>query len=174
MELTFGTMERRVSGWAKVPLMLGAVGLLLPACLRTEEFPPEPRITFKAFDLVGDSASIVITFTDGDGDVGLNPGDTFPPYAPGTPNYSNLRLEYQELRNGSWTPVTFPQPLVYRVPNLTPTGQNKALEGEIAIALAPFSLYHYDTFDTVRYKVQLLDRALNISNQVETTPIVLP
>ena len=56
--------------------------LLLPACLRTEEFPPEPRITFKAFNLVGDSASIVITFTDGDGDVGLNPGDTFPPYAP--------------------------------------------------------------------------------------------
>ncbi len=167
-------MERTGSNWTKVPLLAGALGVLLAGCLRTEEFPVEPAITFRSFTLYGDSASLVIRFTDGDGDVGLNAADTFPPYQPGGPNYSNLRIEYQELRNGTWTTVVFPQPLEYRVPNLTPAGQNKALEGEIAIALSPFSFYHYDTYDTVRYKVQLVDRALHVSNQVETTPIELP
>jgi len=166
-------MELTPIRWTKVPLLLGSVAVLAAGCLKTEEFPKEPQITFKSFSLANDSASITIGFTDGDGDVGLGTGDTLPPYAPGTPNYSNLRVDYEELQNGVWTLVVFPQPLDYRVPDLTPTGQNKVLEGEIAIALKPFSLFHYDTYDTVRYSVRLLDRALNVSNTVYTGPIIV-
>ena len=104
-----GVVCHRVEHAGKVVVELEVPMVSLVACLKSEEFPKEPRITFKSFDIQGDSASLSITFTHGDGDIGLNAGDTFPPYAPGTPNYSNLRLDYQELQNGTWTTVDFPQ-----------------------------------------------------------------
>jgi hypothetical protein len=64
--------------------------------------------------------------------------------------------------------------LYYRVPVVTPTGQNKALEGEIAVALKPWPTLPGTTGDTIRYSVKLVDRALHESNVVFTDRIVVP
>ena len=157
-----------------------AAALLLAGCLKTEEFPPEPRIEFKSFQIYNvynpdlgtwvDSASLVISFTDGDGDIGLTNADSLPPYD------CNLRLEYYEFENGVWTnPDLGTSPYICeRVPIIRPTGQNKTLEGEIAVAMMDFEFFHLPGADSIRYSAVLVDRALHESNSVETGLILVP
>jgi hypothetical protein len=156
---------------AKVAAALAATAILLSSCLKVEKLPPEPHIDFKSFGaFANDSASLTIAFTDGDGDVGLTDADTQPPYD------NNLFLEYYEFDNGVWNNVDLGSSpyIAYRVPDLTPTGQNQTLEGEIAIALEPFSFMHNTGADTIKYSITLWDRALHVSNSVETGTIVVP
>lgn len=151
---------------AKIALPPALLLLLLAACTRPETFPPEPSIGFLSFTQQGDSASLTITFTDGDGDIGLDPDDVQPPFDPPSPWHNNLFLDYQEYRNGEWVPVELALPLRYRVPRITPSGRNKALKGEISVALG-FWPYTADAVD-VRFKVRLVDRSLNESNELLT------
>lgn len=166
-------MHKGMRARAKVA---GAIGLLLVAltgCRPEKKFPAEPVIEFKSFTQYGDSASLVINFTDGDGDIGLGESDSQPPFDTGSTYYHNLFLEYDTLENGTWRRVQFLLPLYYRIPRITPTGQNKTLEGEIAVALKPWPLVTYPAgwpADTVRFTVTLVDRSLNVSNTVESPP----
>lgn len=156
--------------WLKVG-GLAAVLLAAGGCLKREEFPAEPSIAYKSFTQYGDSASLVISFTDGDGDIGLDESDNQPPFDVGSDYYYNLFCDYEELRNGVWTPVSLALPLRYRIPRITPTGQNKTLEGEIAVALA-WPIVPDNAVDTVRFQLRLFDRALRSSQQVATEAIV--
>ncbi|MBK7946699.1 MAG: hypothetical protein IPJ85_15975 [Flavobacteriales bacterium] len=139
----------------------------------------EPAIKFQSFtefrDIGAnqrDSASLVIYFTDGDGDIGLDDSDSSPPFNTGSDYYYNLFVEYEELQNDVWVPVSLALPLRYRIPRITPTGQNKALEGEIAVAL-PWRIIPDSVTRTVRFNVRLVDRKLHESNRVYTDPIVV-
>lgn len=161
-------------GAVKVGGLLLIIGGMASGCLRTEEFPATPAITFKVFELHGDSASLVISFTDGDGDIGLDPTDNAPPFDTASAYYFNLFLEHSEKVGGEWRDVHFAEPIQYRIPRITPSGQNKALEGEIAVAIDPFPLFITGDADTVRYSVELVDRALNRSNRVSTGEIIVP
>ncbi len=156
--------------WArtsKVILAFAGLVVMLPSCLPRESFPEEPILTYKSFDLYSDSASVTVSFTDGDGDIGLGPSDLAPPYDTGSVWYFNLFLEYQELHNGEWVTPTLLLPFNYRIPRITPTGQNKALEGDISVAVKPWPIAPAP-FDTVRFSVVLVDRALHVSNSVTT------
>lgn len=160
--------------------------ILISSCLKVETYPNEPEITYKSFEVFEDSAIVTISFTDGDGDIGLGNGDTLGDFAPGSYFYSNAYLEYYELMNGEWVKGTadpggnnFPtaDTIVFtnRLPNITPTGQNKALKGDIKLTLEPnyynpFSNYN----DTIKYRIVIIDRALNISNAVDTENIITP
>lgn len=153
---------------SKVAGALLVLAALLPSCLKREEFPPEPAIAFKSFEQFGDSASLTISFTDGDGDVGLDASDTQPPFDTASEFYYNLFVDMDRLVNGTWTPVDLLVDLQYRIPRITPTGQNKALEGEIAVALTGWPYVE----DTVRFQVRMYDRALHESNSVTSDAIV--
>ena len=134
-----------------------AVTLGLSSCLKTEEFPPEPHIEFKSFSIHAvfeenlnvwvDSASFVISFTDGDGDIGLTDADSLSPYD------CNLRIEYYEYENGVWTnpDLGISRTSASACRYITPTGQNKTLEGEIAVAMKDFQLFHLSGADSIRY-----------------------
>lgn len=150
------------------------VGVLFSGCLKTEEFPSTPAITFKSFEFFGDSASLVVSFTDGDGDVGLDASDNAPPYDTSSIYYYNFFLRYSEKVDNVWQNVQFEDSIFYRIPRITPTGQNKTLEGEIAVAIDPFPLFITGNSDTVRYSVEMVDRALNRSNRVFTNDIIVP
>jgi hypothetical protein len=164
-------MSLRVSPLTKVSALLAVLGL--SGCLKTEKFPAEPKITMKSFEQFNDSARLTISFTDGDGDIGLGQSDTNPPFDLGGGYYHNLLVDYDSLHNGTWVPVTFLVPLYYRVPVITPTGQNKALEGEISVKLAPYPIIPGTEGDSIRFRVKLIDRALHISNEVSTDAIVV-
>lgn len=158
---------------AKLGAALLLAGSLFSACLKPEEFPAEPVIEYQAFEQFGDSASFIISFTDGDGDIGLDPSDNDPPFDTASLYYHNLFLEMDTVRNGVWGNVGFAIPLHYRIPRITPTGQNKALEGEIAVALTPWPIVQtaQPPWDTVRFTARIYDRSLNESNSVTSEVI---
>lgn len=147
------------------------------ACQPDDEYPDTPVISFNAFVTNGDQAVLTIDFTDGDGDMGLKETDTQPPFDTSSVYFNNCFIAYEEKVNGQWQagldqlgdPVVFK----YRIPYVTPEGQNKALNGKIDITLEPF---YYNPMsvdsDTIRYKVKIVDRALNFSNEIVTEEFV--
>lgn len=155
---------------AKVAVVSGLSAMVL-GCFPKEEFPVEPRITSLELRQFGDSASLVVGFTDGDGDIGLDPSDDRPPFDTGSTYFHNLFIEYEELRGGEWVKPQLLLPFHYRVPRITPAGQNKTLEGEIAVALKPWPVIPGNPFDTVRFSAQLVDRSLHTSNVERTGPV---
>lgn len=164
-------MAGRNGARAKVAGCIGLLAAALAACQPEANLPPVPAITFKSFTQHGDSASLVIGFTDGDGDIGLDQYDNQPPFDTGSVYYHNLFLEYDTLHQGQWAHVEFALPLYYRMPRITPTGQNKALEGEIAVAIKPWPVLPGSQGDTIRISATLVDRALHRSNTVDTGPV---
>jgi len=173
----------------KLSLILSVVaGLFIISCMRMEEYPDEPVITYMDFekifnvtDSVYDRGVLKFEFTDGNGDIGLDANDTFPPFKPGTRYYYNLIIDYYEVRNGVETPVditvynavTEQYDTVYlsaRIPPLIPKGINKALSGDIYDTV--FIYNYYSDYDTLFLKFRIVDRALNESN-VETTPYIV-
>jgi len=61
-------------------------------------------------------------------------------------------------------------PFYYRVPRVNPSGSNPALKGIIEIAMNTWSLQ--SDYDTLRFRISLEDRDLNLSNE-ETTIMIL-
>lgn len=125
-----------------------------------------PDIELERFVQYRDSANLVITFKDCDGDIGLTDEQT-----EGDFRY-NLFVDYYELQNGVWVVNdSLPPFLYYRVPFIDPEGSSKIMEGEIEIKL--FNYYNPSSpFDTIRYEIELKDRSLNTSNRI-VTPIYL-
>ena len=121
-----------------------------------------------------------IEFTDGDGDVGLNEGDTTSPFNQSSFYHYNLYVEYFEMMDGEWVkgrldpsgnnfPTADTINFQYRIKNLTPIGQNKTLRGTINVTIeAPYYNPISNHNDSIKYRISLIDRALNISNLLET------
>jgi hypothetical protein len=112
---------------------------------------------------------------DGDGDIGLSDDDSLPPFDVNSHFFFNLFVEFFEIKDGekiSYLLPGSPDTLRFdqRLPNLTPTGKRKSIEGEIVLKLptVPFPLFEPDS---VVFRIQLFDRALNSSNIIETDPI---
>lgn len=148
---------------------------LLSSCVKEKDFPTTPKIEFLYFtQYTPDSAGCVIKFTDGDGDIGIFDDDAT------TPNDYTLKYLYKDT-DGSFKPFEFPNTTPtfdtlfysYRVPNLTPEGQYKALDGEILAKLTAAPLY-YPLHTVVKFEIQLRDRAGNLSNKVMTSEIIVP
>jgi len=163
------------------------IGLLLfyslhfLGCLNLESFPNEPQIAFKSFSINADGsgAKLQISFTDGDGDFGLNQEDTAGVFADCTNRY-NVFCDYYEKQNGNWLKINLDPcldpniiPFYYRAPVAVPEGQYKAQKGIITLDIKPI-YYLPGNFDTCKFKVHVIDRALNQSNEIETTSFFKP
>ena len=144
---------------------------LFDACRKQDEYPIEPVIEMSDKQVYQNPSVIVISFTDGDGDVGFNEGDTLPPYNYNSVDfnkyYYNLLLYYYEKNDDVWEEVELIVPYYYRIPYLTPSGQNKSLKGEIEVSISlPASRP-----DSIRFDIELIDRALHSSN-ILTSPVI--
>lgn len=166
---------------SKITLVIGLGIMLVSSCLRTEEYPPEPIISFDGFQLV-DSVDqlgnentfciVTIEFTDGDGNVGLNPGDTTGRFNPDSLFYHNLLVDYYEwndsINNFELIDDLDPS-FSARIPFLTPSGKNKTLKGDIIYDLN----VSFTNSDTVRFDFRLVDRDFNVSNRVSSPAVFL-
>lgn len=152
------------------------------ACIKEEEYPPEPQIRFEQFLILGNDTTIdergvlVFSFTDGDGDIGLSSQDTTEPYK------YNLFITYYEQRNGTFEEVflTIYNPeseqedtitFNARIPMLLDKGVEKPISGRLEDTL--FINNYSSPFDTIRFEAYILDRALNKSNTIQTPPIIV-
>jgi len=148
---------------------------LLSSCQEKIEYPIEPEIAFQDYlyllnsDSTIDRGLLILSFTDGDGDIGLvDDVDTIPPYD------FNLFIDYYEFREGEWKQLVDPSSgdtinFNGRIPMLTPAGKNKNISGTIEDTLF---LNLFSDYDSFRYEVYIKDRALHESNRI-VTPILL-
>lgn len=159
---------------AKFFLFIIFISSLFISCLKPEKFPIEPIIEFKSFTPLSDSGILAISFTDGDGNIGLAEKDTTGAYSSTQKYHHNLFVEYWEKVDGiGWQigknfagdDIIF----LYRIPVLTPNGKNKGLKGVITTTIEP-SYYNplSPDSDTIKYRITLVDRDLNESNVIET------
>ncbi len=155
------------------------VVLVIVGCLKKKELPDEPIISSQTFEITGDSAILKLNFSDGDGNFGLEDGDTSGLFAPCLRRKFNLYAEYYEMQNGNWTHIVIDPcdqvpdgdvPFYNRVPWVKPTGQNQAQEGEIKVVLQDW--YLPSEFDTIKFEVKIVDRDMHESNTVTVGPYI--
>ncbi len=170
--------------------VIGAMALVSTAfsgCLKPEDFPDKPILTFKELQQVYEPNGptdttrnwyfyLTVDFTDGDGDIGLDEADTQSPFGLNEAHYFNYFTQIRKRTNGQW--ADFGQQWTYRMKRITPTGQDPTLNGEIELRMGPiagvqpFPLPSLYPGDTIEVTARLEDRSLNMSNTVTTGEFV--
>ncbi|MFC2114639.1 hypothetical protein ACFLRI_04760 [Bacteroidota bacterium] len=157
---------------------------LLDSCSQEVEFPITPQIAFQDYVLYKNengrdtALKLIISFTDGDGDLGLEQKDTFPPFNQGSIYHSCMYIYYYEFVDSQFVEVRpevggipigdtirFP----YRFRNLTPNTPNKAIKGEIEWHT---NIIQPQKSNLIKFKIFIYDRALHKSNEVESPEIL--
>ena len=142
------------------------------ACKKRESFSDIPYLEFSHYELkdsvdalgnITKLCELHIYFTDGDGDIGLFESDTIAPY-----DY-NLFVNYFEMHKDSLQEINVDPPYHIRMPNLTPTGQNKSLKVDLKYDVN----VTYRNSDSIKFELKLFDRALNESDWVSSPLIIL-
>lgn len=175
--------------------LIGIVFLALAvlSCQKPVEYPIEPRIEYQGFTYLFDADStfngqciVSFTYTDGDGDLGLDEADTLPPFGFNDAHYYNMVIDYLRCVNGEFvkTPLLSPHVPTHpadtlvlydtvtfnaRFKRLRDTDEPKAISGTMDYTLTvqnPLS-----PNDTVMFEIHILDRALHESNVIQTDPI---
>lgn len=156
-----------------IPLFTGLTG-----CIKEEQYPLEPVIEFGGFatakDILGrDSVcQITISYTDGDGDIGLDSTQIEEPYK------YNYFIKFNQLIDGKLVDVFPPPPndtlnFNARIPILTPNGRNKNIKGDITMTIELYFARQFLLSDTIAFEIYIQDRALNKSNVVDTPMFII-
>jgi hypothetical protein len=167
--------------------------LAVCSCQKPVEYPIEPKITYKGFTYLLNADStfsgegiVSFSYTDGDGDLGLDDSDTLPPFGFHDTHYYNMVIDYMKCVNGEFvkTPLLSPHVptssadtlVLYdtvtfnaRFKRLRDSEEPKAISGTMEYKLTvqnPFS-----PNDTVKFEIRILDRALHESNVIQTEAI---
>ncbi len=158
-------------------LAVSLIGIsIISSCVKQEEFSDIPEITYRQFVTMFDTGQYAVRgvlafdFQDGDGDIGINPGDTLPPFNRSGGYYYNLVIQYSEKRDSGYVEVILDPPLSARIPVLNPDYPGKAIKGFIADTLI---MDPSPAYDTIRLEFFIYDRALNKSNVLSTPDIAL-
>lgn len=117
---------------------------------------------------------LTISFTDGDGDFGLNLEDSHSPFDFGSDFFYNVRIYYfSKNSNDLFEPFMFSGSQFiqqFRIPRIK-SNKNDAMVAELDVllltnvgGLKPAEL---------RFEVEIIDRSLNISNRVITKSVIL-
>jgi len=152
-------------------LILGLI--LVISCSNPPEYPDEPTLEFVSMsrtvlnqaNIISNNDSLLLTlaFTDGDGDIGAEDGDT-------------SEIRYIDLRqNFEQTPL--------KIPFVGLQGVGQGISGEI-FAILPTTTCLFDDgrfpgtsapgeTNEVIYEMWIVDRAGNESNRIELPPITL-
>ena len=169
------------------------------SCISPPDYPDTPSIKFKRLDVVRisdatgvfDSDTIVISFEDGNGDLGLSTDDIMAPYNevkdPATGrntnlNYFNYYIQPQVKYLGTTDFVDFVNPAPFgfvgefysRYPRLDPDAEKEApLKGDLRFNIKWYLQAPFFPGDEVRFKVSINDRALNQSNEIITSSYIV-
>ena len=147
--------------------------IFLSGCVTKPDFSNIPYLEFTGMDknimtqgdFNSDSIFIYLKFTDGDGDLGFESTDSLP----------NLFVIDSRTDNIAES---------IKIPKLPDTGTGNGVSGEIELKLyttcclfenniPPCSVIDNILYDTLYYKIYLIDRAGNSSDTVYTDPIIL-
>jgi len=169
------------------------VALAVVSCQKPVEYPIEPKIAYEGFTYLMNPDStfsgegvISFSYTDGDGDLGLDDADTLSPFGFNDAHYYNMLVDYLRCENGVFVKTPLLSPHVPSSPadtlvlfdtvtfnarfkRLRDAEDPKAISGTMEYKLTvqnPFS-----PNDTVKFEIRILDRALHVSNTIQTEAI---
>lgn len=178
----------------KTILIIACVTLVaLAACQKKVEYPIEPHINYEGFTyLLNEDGSfsgtgiVAFSYTDGDGDLGLDETDDMPPFGVNDPYYYNMWVDYMKLVDGQFVKTPLLSPHVPTTPDdtivlydtvsfnarfhrLRNNDDPKAISGLMEYTMPvqnPLS-----PNDTIKFEIRIFDRALHESNVIQTEPI---
>ncbi len=153
------------------------VSLLVYGCFKDQNYSEVPEIEFIDFVQVGDSAKLSFSFQDGEGDIGLSDDQIIAPFNPDSKYYYNVYMVYYEKDdvNGWVVGKDINGDSIIFKNRIKPIyiGKPKGLKGKIIATIEPIFYNPFSTqSDTIKYKIQLIDRALHSSNWVESNEII--
>ena len=161
--------------------------LAVCSCQKPVEYPIEPKIAYKGFTYLMNADStysgegvISFSYTDGDGDLGLDESDTLPPFGFNDAHYYNMLVDYLKCVNGefvktplvSWNMQTQTYDTLSfnaRFKRVRDSEEPKAISGTMGYKLMVQNPFSPD--DTVKFEIRILDRALHESNVIQTEAI---
>ena len=176
-----------------IVIMLALLSVAIAGCQKEVEYPIEPQIAYTGFSYLFNADStfsgegvISFSYTDGDGDLGLDDGDTLYPFGFQDPHYYNMEVDYLKAENGVFvkTPLlslhvpTSPDDTLVlydtvtfnaRFRRLRDNDDPKAISGTIDYKLTVQNPFSPD--DTIKFEIRILDRALHESNVIQTEAI---
>ncbi|WP_026629933.1 hypothetical protein [Dyadobacter alkalitolerans] len=161
-------------------LAAGALG-----CVDIPDFDNTPKIYYNGIDQftetdsadkkVRENVIITIDFEDGDGDLGASADERSDssfvrPYG----KWGNYELvTARKGSDGKWTESILAEDQYKWMPILKPDGKPGPIKGKLDLNTS--FLYGNSTVPVyVRFKVRIRDRALNVSEQIQTDSIQVP
>jgi hypothetical protein len=162
-------------------LAAGAFG-----CVDIPDFNDTPKIYYNGIDQypevdettgknVRENVIITVDFEDGDGDLGAtdierSDSSFVKPYG----SWGNYELvTARKGANGKWTESILAEDQYKWMPILKPDGKPGPIKGKLDLNTS--FLYGNSTVPVyVRFKVRIRDRALHVSEQIETDSILVP
>lgn len=149
------------------------------SCKKEEPFSNIPAISFVSFNKINDGSGVdnqgklTIYFQDGDGDLGLDETDMYPPFDTASVYYYNFFVDYYKKKNGEFVLLsTMSELRNARFPRLSDEVP-ESMEGEISVMLYINTYDFSSIYDTLKLECYIVDRALNHSNTILTPEIVV-
>jgi hypothetical protein len=152
----------------KYLFVIGFIGTISHSCIKKNKYPVTPTIDYKSFvAFPGDSADLQISFTDGDGDIGLGDNKL-------TRNFY-YTYYYKDTVSGDYLPYYTPShdtlTVGYIISSHSSSYEGKSIKGDINIRIQ--QLRHDTWIKKVKYVFYLFDAAGNKSNVVTSPEITI-
>jgi len=140
------------------------------ACVKKKTYSQNPEIEFKSFlPFSGDSADMVIGFSDGDGDIGAKTGDTT----------KNLYLNYYYKDSITQKYVAFFDAFNndslrtgYTIRKPSDSYEGKSISGEVSVRISKYR--HSKKIKAIKYVMYMYDNKGNKSNIITSPELLVP
>ena len=151
--------------------------VFLGACKKPVQYPEIPEIKFVSFETLSQTNGLLAYyFQDGNGDLGLDEADLYPPFDTTSIYYYNFFCDCYEKQNGIFVKidsteangVSKPFCINARFPRLSKLSK-ESINGELYHKMVPYR--EESPYDTVKLVFYIVDRALNHSNVEEVIVI---
>lgn len=160
---------KKFLGILSVVMML-AVGMI-SSCEKLETYSELPEVSFLSVyiadtvDNLGNEVKLQrlkLEVIDGDGNLGLNASDSTGNFSSDSLYTNNLFITASNKESDGTYRTIESLTGKYRIPYQAPLGQNKYLKAEITVKIET-PIAFISSYDTIRYEIHVIDRALNIS-----------
>lgn len=155
----------------KYILPLALLITLYYSCVKKTTYLLTPEIAFKSFTYfpnTNDSAMMVITYKDGDGDIGKETGDST----------KNLYMNYYykdtitQKYVAYYSTATDSLKTGYTIRKPDVSYKGKPISGEVAVGIS--KCRHSKKYKLIKYVIYMFDNAGNKSNVITTEELAVP
>jgi hypothetical protein len=155
------------------------MSVILFACNPYEKLPEETLLTYVSYDKILDSLSqeclrIHYTFQDGDGNIGLNPKDTLPPFDVFPYNSNFYIYVLDKDNNGNFSVMMMDTSEIYYAYRIAPFNVPCALKGSLTLDITAFDFVSIKAisknkvirFDAFMYDHNLMKSNVAVSDEI--------